>query len=872
MLTRLLVGLVDFSRRNALAVLLAGVLLAVLSGWIVSQRLGVTTDTDLMFADTLPWRQNAIAMKRDFPQFQDLLVAVVDGRTPEEVDATAAALARAAATDTGHFRSVHRPDALPFLQKNGLLLLDADQLARLLDQTIDAQPFLGKLAADPSTRGLIDALSLLGTGVTKGDVDLTPYDSAMRAFHRSMSDALDGKPRPLSWQSLLGAGLDDLAGAYRFVLLQPKLDHDVLEPGGAATTAVRGLIAELPFVRSGDVRVRLTGQVALADEEFSTVAEGAVEGMIASTIVIAFLLFLAVRSWRLILPILATLGLGLVLTFLFAALAIGKLNLVSVGFGVLFIGLADDFADQFALRFREHYLATADRAEAMSRTAATAGGQILFAALTTAAGFLAFVPTEFAGVSELGLIAGVGMLVAFVCNLTFLPAAITLCKPPGETSDVGFSWGPTLDAMVARLRWPIVAVFAIGGIAGASSITHLAFESDPLLTKNPNTEAMRTLRDLIRNPVTNPYIVDAMAANAADAAVIAARLKALPAVGSVLSINDFVPRDQGEKLALIADAGAILTPTLGALPVSSSVPSSRAPAFERATPQDIRMAATAALARIEPALAKLPADHPMADIAGDLRRLEQAPDDVLRATDAALTRFLPDQLARLRLALSAEPISLAHLPADLRRDWVLPDGRARVRAAASPEALAEIGLEGFVAQIRTVTPDATGSAVTITSASTTIVGAFRSAAIYAVIMITVILIIALRRALDVVLVLAPLLLSAMLTLLIMILVPLPLNFANIIALPLLLGVGVSFNVYTVMNWRSGMTNPLGSATTKAIVYSALTTAMAFGSVALSAHPGTASFGVLLILSLTCSLIGSLVFLPALLVCVGRPRT
>ena len=124
---------------------------------------------------------------------------------------------------------------------------------------------------------------------------------------------------------------------------------------------------------------------------------------------------------------------------------------------------------------------------------------------------------------------------------------------------------------------------------------------------------------------------------------------------------------------------------------------------------------------------------------------------------------------------------------------------------------------------------------------------------------------------DVVLVLSPLLLSAMLTLLIAILVPLPLNFANIIALPLLLGVGVSFNVYTVMNWRDGMTNPLATATTKAIVYSALTTAMAFGSVALSAHPGTASFGVLLILSLTCSLIASLVFLPALLVCVGRPR-
>ena len=866
MLTRLLVGLVDFSRRNALAVLLSGAIVAIFSGWYVSQNLGVTTDTDLMFADTLPWRRNAIAMQRDFPQFQDILVAVVDGRTPEEVDSTAAALARAASTDSGHFRSVRRPDALPFLQKNGLLFLDPDQLTRLLDQTIDAQPFLGKLAADPSARGLIGALSLLGTGVTKNDVDLTPYDSAMRSFHRAMADALDGKPRPLSWQSLLGAGLDDLAGAYRFVLLQPKLDHDVLEPGGAATATLRTLIAELPFVKSGDVRVRLTGQVALSDEEFSTVAEGAVEGMIASTIVIAFLLFLAVRSWRLILPILATLGLGLILTFLFAALAIGKLNLVSVGFGVLFIGLADDFADQFAVRFREHYRETSDRAEAMTRTAATAGGQILFAALTTAAGFLAFVPTDFAGVSELGLIAGAGMLIAFVCNLTFLPAAITLCKPPGETSDVGFSWGPTLDALVARLRWPIVLVFALGGIAGAASITHLRFESDPLVTKNPNTEAMRTLRDLIRNPVTNPYIIDTMAASAAEAAVIAARLKALPSVGGVLSIATFVPGGQGEKLALIADANAILAPTLGTHPVAASGLAAAPP-----TPDQIRLAATSALAQIDPALAKLPADHPMADIAGDLRRLDQASDATIMAMDSALTRFLPEQLARLKLALSAEPVTLDDLPADLSRDWVLPDGRARVRVAARPEALAEIGLEGFVAQVRTIAPDATGPAVTITSASNTIVGAFRSAAIYALFMITVILVLALRRTLDVVLVLSPLLLSAMLTLLIAILVPLPLNFANIIALPLLLGVGVSFNVYTVMNWRDGMTNPLATATTKAIVYSALTTAMAFGSVALSAHPGTASFGVLLILSLTCSLIASLVFLPALLVCVGRPR-
>ena len=108
-----------------------------------------------------------------------------------------------------------------------------------MDQTIDAQPFIGQLVADPSARGLFSALSLLGMGVTKGDADLTPYLAPIKGFHQSMADALDGHPRPLSWQSLLGGGLGDLAGPYKFVLVQPKQDFGSLEPGGAATEAMR---------------------------------------------------------------------------------------------------------------------------------------------------------------------------------------------------------------------------------------------------------------------------------------------------------------------------------------------------------------------------------------------------------------------------------------------------------------------------------------------------------------------------------------------------------------------------------------------------------------------------------------------------------
>jgi hopanoid biosynthesis associated RND transporter like protein HpnN len=859
MLIRLLIRLVDFSRRHSLPVVIVGVLLAVFAAWVASVRLGVSTDTDLLFKDTLPWRQRAAEMNHDFPQFRDLLVAVVDARIPEEADATAAQLAAKLAADTAHFRTVRRPDSNPFLEKEGLLFLQPKQLSGLMDQTIDAQPFIGQLVADPSARGLFAALSLLGMGVTQGDADLSPYLTPIKGFHEAMADALAGHPKPLSWETLLGGGLSELAGPYHFVLVQPHQNFGALEPGGEATKTMRAVIADLPYVKSGDARVRITGQVALADEEFASVAQGAVEGLLGSLVLITLWLFLAVHTWRLIVPILMTLVLGLMLTVLFAAVAVGTLNLVSVGFGVLFVGIAVDFAIQFSVRYREFRFETGDPAAAMTQTARRVGVQILIAALATAAGFLAFVPTAFSGVAELGLIAGAGMIMAFICTLGFLPAAITLFRPRGEASEVGFAFAARIDPVIVQRRRPILLCFGLLAIAAVSVSPWLEFDSDPLDTKNPNTEAMRTLRDLINNPLTNPYTIDVLAPNASDAKVVGDKLETLPSVSGVISINSFVPADQQQKLAVIADANTILAPTLA--PHGSSAP---------VTAEQIRMAAKAALAQIDPALAKLPKGHPLALVADDLRRMQTASDEVAMATDSALTRFLPTQLARLRLALTAEPVTLSLIPPDFARDWMLPDGRARVQVNPKPEAQKPQGLKQFVQQVTAVAPEAGGSAVTIEATAETIVGAFRDAAVYAVIAIAVILFGLLRRVQDASLVMAPLLMSALLTLLVAVLLPLPLNFANIIALPLLLGVGVSFNIYFVMNWRAGQHRPLGSATARAILFSALTTGTAFGSLALSAHPGTSSMGKLLLISLGCTLLASLVFIPALLASMTPP--
>jgi len=452
------------------------------------------------------------------------------------------------------------------------------------------------------------------------------------------------------------------------------------------------------------------------------------------------------------------------------------------------------------------------------------------------------------------------MLIAFCCTLFFLPAAIRLFHPPGEPAKIGFRWAVPLDEAARWYRRPLLLIFALLGATGLALLPQLRFDADPLHTKDPTTEAMQTLYDLMASPITNPFTIDIMAPSVADAVAQAQQLATLTLVAHVLSINSFVPVDQTAKLALIHDARTLLDVTLAPRPPATPP-----------SPGEIRQAAKDALAMIEPSLVKLPAEHPLAQVAGDLRQLSVASDPVVRAADESLTRFLPMQIEQLRVALTAQPVTAESLPPEITRDWLLPDGRARLQVVPKPATQDSVVLQRFVDQVKAVAPDAGGAAVIFESTGVTIVHAFRTAALTAIGTIALILLIALRRIVDAALVMAPLLLSALATVVVIVALRSTLNYANIIALPLLQGVGVSFNVYFIMNWRMGQTSVLGSATARAILYSALTTASAFGALALSAHPGTASMGWLLLISLGCTLISSLAFVPALLAAVGAPR-
>jgi hopanoid biosynthesis associated RND transporter like protein HpnN len=853
----IIIAIVSAARRQAVVCVLLFLAAAAAGLTYTARHLTIDTDTDHLFSSSLPWRQAQIEQDKNFPQFNDLIVAVVRGATPEEAKQTARQLNAALNADKTYFKDSRYPAGSSFYQDEGLMLLPVNRLAGMLGQIVAAQPFLGQLAADPSARGLFAGLSLIAQGVQAGS-DISPYNGALAGVRKNLDAAAAGHPVPLSWQSLIMGGVTGQGGA-EFVLAHPKLDQGTLQPGGAATAALMRIAKGLPDVKAGRVTVDYTGQIPLSDEQFASLTHGLVLGGIISVALIALWLYLALRSVRLILPILLTLIMGLALTMTYAAVFVRVINLISVAFAILFIGLAVDFAIQYSVRLRAVRHMVPGLGAALSETARQAGGQIALAATATACGFFAFSPTAFVGVAELGEIAGAGMFIAFFCTISFLPALLRIFAPKPETVPVGLPGGAVVDDYLHRHRRGVLALFSVLALAGAVAAVTLNFDANPLDTKDPNTESMRTLHTLLADPQTNPFYADALAPDISAARALADRLGKLPEVAQAVSGATFVPQQQAQKLAMLAQARTILAPTLqdAANPPQTPV-----------TAQQIRQAMAQTITAIDGVAAKLPKDNELLWIGAALKTLQGKSDAQILAMNAALTRFLPDALQGLTASLNAKPITEASLPQEIKADWFLPDGRVRVEAFPTAAGQSTKGLHKFAAAVLKVAPNAGGPAISTIATAGTILGAFKEAAMLAFVAITLILLLVFRNLRDSLVVLATLALSALLTALFAKLAGMSINYANIIALPLLLGVGVSFNVYFVMNFRAGMRNFLASATARAVLFSALTTGTAFGSLAFSADRGTASMGDLLFLSLAAVLISTFVFLPALLHTLG----
>ena len=833
-------------------------MLAVGAGFYTARNFSINTDINTLISPDLDWRKRDNQFEQAFDRDR-LILAVVEAPTPELTSSAAKALAEKLSGDTKNFESVTPLGSGEFFEKNGLLFLPVEEVGQVTGQLESGAPLIEIMAGDPSIRGLTGALETGLAGIKRGQAKLDNADRPFNLIAQTVEDVLNKGNATFSWRELTSDKPLTDADRRAFIEFKPILDYQALEPGKTATDAIRQAAKDLNFATTYGARVRLTGPVPMANEEYATVQDGAITNGIGTVVIVLFILWLALHSAKIIFAVFVNLFVGLSITTAVGLMMVGSLNLLSIAFAVLFVGLGVDFGIQYSVRYRSERFKNDNLPLALENAARRAAVPLSLAAMATAAGFLCFLPTDYKGISELGKIAGAGMLVAFLTSITTLPALLDLLNPPGESDPVGYAFLAPVDEFLEKHRVIIIVGTLLVAVAGLPLLYFMKFDFNPINLRSKNAELIATFLDLRKDPNTGANAINVMTNSEADAKTIEAKLEKVPEVLRVMSLDSFVPEDQPAKLKLIAQAAKVVGPALNPDSVDAAPSDEENVELLKSSAESLRKTAgdnkglgAVAARRLADALAKL-ADS------------NQATRDKAQNIFVTPLKVVLDQLKN---TLQAQPVSLKTLPADLVAGWKTKDGLMRVEALPKGDPNDNDNLRRFADAVLAAEPAAIGGPVSILKSGDVVVNAFIHAGIYALLVIGLLLWLTLQRITDVLMTLIPLLVAGIVTLEICVLIGMPLNFANIVAMPLLLGVGVAFKIYYVTAWRSGRTNLLQTSLTRAIFFSALTTATAFGSLWLSSHPGTASMGKLLALSLVTTLAAVLLFQPALM---GKPR-
>ena len=827
----------------------------------------INTDLNSMISEKLHFRKLEEDFSRAFPQLSDTIVIVLDADSAERAVSARKSIAERLQKEAGLFKTIYEPAGGEFFEKNGLLYLSTEELEELADKLANAQPLLAFLSRDLSLRGLF---SVLGMALNNREVE-NMQKGSMNFLFDEMSKTFEGivsdHPYQISWEAIMLGAKEASEQRRQFIILQPHINIARLSTGEASIETVRRIARELSINEKAGVKMRITGDVALSYENLMTVKNSTGIAAVVSLVLVGIVFYIGLGSGRMVLASLLTLIIGLIWTTGFAIAFVGSLNLISITFAVLFIGLGIDYSIQFCLRYRELIWEGYGEFEGIRRTAKGVGRSLFLSCITVAIGFYSFVPTAYSGVAELGLISGTGMFISFFATITVLPAVLTLSrikKNRGRPTRFGES--------LSRLpyEYPKI-IFMIALILGLGSILFLPkvfFDFNPLNLYSKTSESVGTIRELFRNTETEPWTISVLVKGRENAEGLAERFKALKEVKMAITLFDLVPEKQSEKLGIISDMALFMPSNMGDLSTKHLGYEQGIEAlndFEEILGNSLRLTS----------LKDNPSAKRLSESIQKFKTLLKDPIEGERAFKTLEESFLmnlPDLFKRLETSLKARTFDEHDLPPQLAEQYVSADGRYRIQVFPSENILDVDALKRFVLAVQALAPDATDAPVTIYESGKAIVASFRQATLYALTAITIFLLLELRSFSNTILILIPLLLAMLLTGTASVLLNIPLNFANVIVVPLLLGIGVHSGIIFMFRYLTEPPldgNMLRTSTARAVFFSLLTTIISVGSLSFSPHRGIASMGVLLTICLGLLIVCTLFLLPALIELSGR---
>lgn len=823
------------------------------------QHLTINTNTAEMLSPDLPFQQNQKRIDQAFPQESATIILVVQAETAEETSQASSTIAERLSQLTDRFETVYIPTDNAFFRQQALLYLEPDELETLAGKLTDAQPFIGHLAQNYNLDGLF---GIIGQALDQQDehlpMDLNPL---LLAIDDNLRGQLVGESHKLSWQNLLAENKLNTDAKRTIVVAKPKMNFQDMLPSELAQNSVRA-ISNAIMAENPSVRVRITGETALEHEELQTVSNSAELSGIISFLLVCVIQWIGIRSFKLLISTYIVLAMGLIFTAGFAAITVGHLNVISIAFASLYIGLGVDYAIHICLYYREHKADGYSNTDAILYSLEGVGSSLFLCALSTVIGFIAFIPTDYAGVSELGIISGGGIFIGLLISLIILPALLCV-MPVNDPKPIRSAFSPTfIVTFPFHFAKSIRVVSILLGLLSCVALTKLTFDSDPINLRDPHSESVTTIKELLRSNTDSPFALTGLANSITAANELAANMAKLPSVHDTLTLSSFVAKDQDEKLAIIDDLNLMLGNQLANFSMTLAADT---------------QPKTAVLKFNDELKKAIAAQTPHAPLA-TLQQLQQRVESFIAQADASpdpnavyaklehnVLGLLPFTMERLRTSLTATAFDINDIPDEIRSHWVSRDGIYKVLIQPKNDQNIIENQKQFVAEVQAVNNTVSGLPVSNHASGDAVVKAFIQAFSGAFIAIFCLLLLIYRNLKHTLLVIMPLSLAALLTGATNVLLDNPFNFANIIALPLLLGMGIDSSILIMHKLHFNLDedeNLLQTSTTRGIIFASITTLCSFSSLAFTAHQGMASMGLLLSIGLFFTVICSLIVLPA----------
>jgi hopanoid biosynthesis associated RND transporter like protein HpnN len=860
----------NWTLNNPVMVLLIVSLLTYFAWQYTITHLSIDTDTTDMVAPNAPFQKNLRNYEKAFSQDLHTILLVVESNTPELTKAATKRLGRLLSADKVNFQTVYIPSENEFFHQNGLLYLGSDQLQSLSNNLSQAQSFIGRISQEPNLSGFFsifdDALNTSNKDQAV-PVDLPALiDKVSLSLHKSMN----GENNLLSWEELIAEKkLSGNSVDKGFISVSPKFDYTQIRPAENAINAIRKAIAEVQQPDVPEVKVWITGEVGLEDDELVGMSNGTFNASIFSIVVVLFILLIAYRSVLLTLATLISLALGMVFCGAFAAVSVKELNLISVAFAVSNIGLGVEYAIHFCLRYQDNLRHHVNKARALHSTLISTSPSLILCAGTTAIGLYAFVPTDYKGVSELGLLAGTSLFICLLVTLTVLPALIRFIPVPEKYERQ--STHPLLSTLAEKMATytlhfakPISLLTILIAVISVVLVFKVKIDFNPINLRDPNTESVIAFKNLNKDPDTTPMTLTVLATGEQQAKAMQQKLSVLTSVDKTVSLFDFEPTGQEEKLAIIEEMALLLGSQTQYFP-ALKVDNDPIPSIKRL---------------IKTINTILPAKTDAHDISA-LKGFREELQDILIELDTrqqpsrrmfiekiqtALLGTLPSTMNELLVSLNAGEFSLNDLPTDFKGRWLSKDGSYRIQIFPKKDLNDLTNLEQFISDVQSVAPETTDLPIIYWESMKEVVHSFQKAITIALIIIALLLYGIRRNITDTLLVMTPLILAGLFTMASTVLTNTPINYANIIALPLLLGLGVDNGIHMVEKLHHSLSenqNIYQSSTARAMFYGALTTASSFGGLAFSSHQGIASMGLIITMGIFWIMVCTFIVLPAI---------